>query len=76
MAGPQAAPAGAVTVSPGQHLGDVVDSRSAGTTYWLAPGTHEVRWQYTTPGLRAGAVGTLLGVVALLGWVGWYGRRR
>lgn len=39
-AGPSSPPAGAITVSPGQNLGDVVDGHGPGTTYWLAPGVH------------------------------------
>jgi hypothetical protein len=42
MAGPAKAPAGAVVVSPSQHLGDVVEDRGERSTYWLAPGTHAI----------------------------------
>lgn len=31
-----------MTVSPAQHLGDVVESGAPGTTYWLAPGKHNL----------------------------------
>jgi hypothetical protein len=34
------APAGAVTVNPGEDLSAKVDAAPAGTTFWLSPGTH------------------------------------
>jgi hypothetical protein len=40
LAGPAGPPAGAVTVTSTQNLGDVVDGHGSGTTYWLAPGVH------------------------------------
>lgn len=42
LAGPASPPAGAVTVTPAQNLGDVVDSHGNGTTYWLAPGIYKL----------------------------------
>ncbi len=38
--GPSTAPAGAVVVTPGTDLSALVDAKPAGTTFWLAPGTH------------------------------------
>ena len=40
--GPAEPPADAVTVSADQNLADVVKTRGANTTYWLAPGTHRL----------------------------------
>jgi hypothetical protein len=40
LAGPASPPPGAIVVQPTQKLDDVVQSRSSGTTYWLAPGVH------------------------------------
>jgi len=40
--GPSTPPAGAVTVTPSQNLGDVTDNAKAGTTFWLAPGTYHL----------------------------------
>lgn len=34
-------------------------------------GRHEVEWSYRVPGLRAGAVLSLLGLLVVLGWGGW-----
>ena len=36
---------------------------------YLPAGKHTVTWRYQTPGLLAGLIGTLLGVVVLIGWV-------
>jgi len=38
-------------------------------TLYLPAGKHTVTWRYYTPGLLAGLIGTLLGVVVLIGWV-------
>ena len=38
--GPATPPAGAVRVEPGQNLYDLTQANAAGTTFWLAPGTH------------------------------------
>jgi uncharacterized membrane protein YfhO len=35
----------------------------------LPAGSHLVRWSYRVPGLRAGVVLSLLGLVALGGWL-------
>ena len=40
LAGPSTAPPGAIVVQPTQKLDDLVESRSSGATYWLAPGVH------------------------------------
>jgi hypothetical protein len=40
LSGPVTAPAGAVTVSTQQNLNDVTKTSPAGSTFWLAPGTH------------------------------------
>jgi len=40
LSGPATAPAGAVVVNPGQNLYDATQANPAGTTFWLAPGTH------------------------------------
>jgi hypothetical protein len=40
VSGPATAPAGAVSVSTQQNLNDVTKANPAGTTFWLAPGTH------------------------------------
>lgn len=40
--GPTSPPAGAVTVTPDRTFDNVVAEHSAGTTYWLAPGTHRL----------------------------------
>lgn len=42
LAGPAAAPTGAVTVTPQEQLSAVVGQHNAGTTYWLAPGRHQL----------------------------------
>ena len=47
LAGPASAPPGAIVVQPTQKLDDLVQSRSSGATYWLAPGVHTlVNGQY------------------------------
>ena len=38
--GPTSPPAGAVRINPGQNLQDATVANPAGTTFWLAPGTH------------------------------------
>ncbi|MEA2828063.1 MAG: hypothetical protein QOG43_2502, partial [Actinomycetota bacterium] len=38
--GPATQPAGSVRVDPGQNLNTVTQAQPAGTTFWLAPGTH------------------------------------
>ncbi|GAB2583187.1 right-handed parallel beta-helix repeat-containing protein [Kribbella endophytica] len=40
LSGPATAPAGAVTVNTQQSLNDLTKANPAGTTFWLAPGTH------------------------------------
>lgn len=40
LSGPAAPPAGSVRVDPGHNLNDLTTSNPAGTTFWLAPGTH------------------------------------
>ncbi|MDQ6728222.1 MAG: right-handed parallel beta-helix repeat-containing protein [Actinomycetota bacterium] len=40
--GPATAPAGAVTVRPGQSLFSVTQASPAGTTFWLAAGVHDL----------------------------------
>ncbi len=40
--GPLLKPAGAVAVRPGDDLHAVTQSRPPGTTFWLAPGTHQL----------------------------------
>ncbi len=40
--GPKTAPAGAVTVAPGDDLAAKTEASPAGTTFWLAPGTHHL----------------------------------
>jgi parallel beta-helix repeat protein len=40
LSGPSQAPAGAVTVSTTQKLNELTKSNPAGTTFWLAAGTH------------------------------------
>ena len=40
LAGPSTAQPGAIVVQPTQKLDDLVESRSSGATYWLAPGVH------------------------------------
>lgn len=42
LAGPAAAPAGAVTVTTSERLSTVVGQHGSGTTYWLAPGVHRL----------------------------------
>src|SRR5690349_278046 len=42
LAGPATAPAGAVVVSTTQNLNDLTTHNPAGTTFWLAPGTHRL----------------------------------
>ncbi|HEY0239124.1 MAG TPA: right-handed parallel beta-helix repeat-containing protein [Friedmanniella sp.] len=42
LAGPVAAPTGAVTVTTGERLSAVVSEHDPGTTYWLAPGVHRL----------------------------------
>jgi hypothetical protein len=42
----------------------------------LAPGAHRIVMQYNPPGLRAGAVVTLVSLLALLGLAFAHGRRR
>lgn len=42
---------------------------------WVPPGEHVVEWEYRTPGLQLGMAGTLLGVLALGGWVLYAARR-
>lgn len=50
LAGPSTPPDGAVIVRPGDDLADLTSSRSPGTTFWLAAGTH------TLPGGAYGQV--------------------
>lgn len=38
--GPATQPAGSVRVDPGQNLNTLTQAQPAGTTFWLAPGTH------------------------------------
>ncbi len=38
-------------------------------TLYLQPGKHTVTWRYYTPGLLAGLIGTLFGVILLIVWV-------
>lgn len=38
--GPSTAPSGAVTVNVGDNLENLTEASPAGTTFWLAPGTH------------------------------------
>ncbi len=40
LAGPAQAPAGAVVVNPTQNVNQVTEASPAGTTFWLAAGTH------------------------------------
>jgi parallel beta-helix repeat protein len=42
LSGPNRAPSGAVTVSTTQNLNDVTQNSPAGTTFWLAAGTHKL----------------------------------
>lgn len=42
LAGPAAAPAGAITVAPTDDLPALVDEKPAGTTFYLAAGTHKL----------------------------------
>jgi hypothetical protein len=42
LAGPAAQPPGSVRVDPGTNLSTVTAGSPAGTTFWLAPGTHTV----------------------------------
>ena len=42
LSGPSRAPSGAVTVSPTQNLNVVTEANPAGTTFWLAAGTHKL----------------------------------
>jgi len=42
LAGPVLRPAGAVRVDPGDNLYALALARPAGTTFWLAPGTHRL----------------------------------
>lgn len=42
----------------------------------VAAGEHEIVWSYRVPGLRAGALLSGLGLLALLGWIGWLVVRR
>ncbi len=64
--GPSTAPAGAVRVDPGQNLYAITESRPAGTTFWLAPGTHSLggdMWAQVIPknnNVYIGAPGAIL----------------
>jgi Right handed beta helix region len=40
LSGPAQAPAGAVVVNPTQNVNQLTEANPAGTTFWLAPGTH------------------------------------
>ena len=40
LSGPASQPAGSVRVDPGQNLNALTQAKPAGTTFWLAPGTH------------------------------------
>jgi hypothetical protein len=42
---------------------------------WVPPGNHLVEWRYRTPDLQAGVAGTLLGFLALGGWLLYAARR-
>ncbi|WP_406057045.1 right-handed parallel beta-helix repeat-containing protein [Kribbella sp. NBC_00889] len=42
LAGPAKAPSGAVVVGTGQNLNQLTTSHPAGTTFWLAAGTHKL----------------------------------
>lgn len=42
LSGPSSAPLGAVTVSTTQNLNELTQSFPAGTTFWLAAGTHQL----------------------------------
>ncbi|WP_371401270.1 right-handed parallel beta-helix repeat-containing protein [Kribbella sp. NBC_00662] len=42
LSGPATAPPGAVAVSTTQNLNDLTTANPAGTTFWLAPGTHRL----------------------------------
>lgn len=44
-------------------------------TLYLPAGKHTVTWRYYTPGLLAGLIGTLFGVILLIGWVVYALRR-
>ncbi len=41
----------------------------------VAAGPHEIEWRYATPGFAAGAAGSLLSVVSLIGLLCWNVRR-
>lgn len=40
LTGPATQPANSVRVDPGSNLNDITQANPAGTTFWLAPGTH------------------------------------
>jgi len=42
LSGSAQAPAGAVVVNPTQNVNQVTEASPAGTTFWLAPGTHRL----------------------------------
>jgi parallel beta-helix repeat protein len=42
LSGPATAPSGAVAVSTTDNLNELTESKPAGTTFWLTPGTHKL----------------------------------
>lgn len=78
--GPMAAPPGAVVVNVGDNVEELTAGHPAGTTFWLAPGTHRFSYAVVPKDGNAyvGAPGAIVdggGTVTTAFWEEFYGRR-